>query len=280
MPSRESIPLIAILGILLLSVSLLVFVVKDLRRIRHLRIPNWGFQTDSGNRSTMDIIYLCLTTMIVCSITALHFDLPSEEHSVGPWFMGTPRKNPLKALNKAAKWIVGVLMPEAIVIAAWDQYVEVLRDFVAMKRYQGWTFKHSFFALMGGFYVGEVQAWSGRMLVLCRANLDQSTCEKLGREIADKSKADLLPKSIAIIQITSFSLGIVARAAASLTISPLEYFTCAQVFCALLLYTFWFSKPYNVDEAIYLLPKPGEGLGEYLEECAEPFCMFDLLFYY
>lgn len=121
------------------------------------------------------------------------------------------------------------------------------------KNCAGWKFKHSTFARMKGFSLDiDDNINSGYQLLLQGAILDVDSCDRLGWEISDKSKADVLTKSIAIIQITRFLLEISARTASSLPISPLEYFTCAHVFYALTMYIYWFDKPCGVQEKIRL----------------------------
>lgn len=135
---------------------------------------------------------------------------------------------------------------------ACSDYLGAMTDFLCMEEYEGWSLTHSFFARMKGLYVDGERAENGDDLVAMGIILDRETCEQLGRDIADKSKADFLTKSIAVIQITRFLLEMISRAAVSLPLSPLEYFTCAQVVCALLTYIFWFDKPHNVQEPLRL----------------------------
>ena len=109
------------------------------------------------------------------------------------------------------------------------------------------------FARMKGFTLEDGDSVkSGRELLNRGATLTENRCKQLEFEIADKSKADVLSKTIAVVQITRFLLETIARAANALPISPLEYFTCAQVFCALFTYIYWFDKPHGVQEKIRL----------------------------
>lgn len=164
-------------------------------------------------------------------------------------FFGT-KLSPTKV--KLFLYMSGLLIPEVVVMGACGDYIEALEDFLYMEEYDGWTLKHSFFVKMQGFYIDGQMVGSGRDLIKSGANLDKAKCEQLRRDIDDKSKADLLTKSIAVIQIIRFLLEMIARAATSLPLSPLEYFTCAQVVCALLTYIFWFDKPHNVREPLRL----------------------------
>lgn len=91
---------------------------------------------------------------------------------------------------------------------------------------------------------------SGLELYKNGAILTESTCERYSFEIKDKVKSNILAKVIAILQISRFLLEEINRAFNSLPISPLEYFTCAQVFAALFTYVYWLEKPHGVREKI------------------------------
>lgn len=147
------------------------------------------------------------------------------------------------------------LGPEALVSMASAEYIFASHDRIQMveeEKIEGWTLEHSFFAQMGGFTVNGETVYSGCGILEQGVKLDKRTCEKLGYEINDKSKADLLAKLLAITQISRFLLETISRVVHSYPISPLEYFTCAQVICTLIAYYFWFYKPRNVFEPIEL----------------------------
>ena len=62
--------------IVVLTVLLLLSVVVPARSsASHQAEPRVGFQPGLKTRSTMDIINSCLATMIVCIISAIHFDI-------------------------------------------------------------------------------------------------------------------------------------------------------------------------------------------------------------
>lgn len=193
--------------------------------------------------------------MLICTISAFHLKLPSNvSHRLSFWKKFVNREFWDESGSKAGQWITALLMPELAVFWASKDYYDALKDYNFMKdKCDGWELKHSFFASMGGFVLdSHGEMLSGKMLYEANACLDKAVCRKLKYEISDKSKADVLSKSVAIVQITRFLLETLARAANALPISPLEYFTCAQVFCALLMYIFWFDKPHGVQEKIRL----------------------------
>lgn len=150
-------------------------------------------------------------------------------------------------------WAIFVV-PEVLVSLASTEYVFASHDkeIMGKKSTEGWTLKHSFFAQMGGFTVNGETIYSGSEVLDRGVELDKEFCEKLGYEINDKSKSDLLAKLLAITQISRFLLETISRAVHSYPISPLECFTCAQVICTLMTYFFWFHKPRNILEPIQL----------------------------
>lgn len=245
----------AIAVVVILSIVLVVAVsIAELPTNVDASSSRVGFKSGDGTRTTMDIVFSCLSTMIICTISAIHFDLPGNVSSYFRFFnLAGPRWD--TTTTKVLNWLLGLLMPEIWVGKACMQYSCALVDYHAkVKSYPEWTLKLSMFDIMRGFtWVNDPEINPGRAQYRTGAKLDrQKICKSLEREISDKSKANVLTKLIAIIQITRFLLEVIARAASSLPISPLEYFTCAQVFCALLMYVFWFDKPCDVETKISL----------------------------
>lgn len=195
--------------------------------------------------------------MVICSISALHFDLPGS--LAENRFFTLPKRQWEKAIVIVIFWTIGLLMPEIIVLIACEDYLKALDDLRSVINIVGksqqkcqWTLKHSFFVQMGGFRVNGEVVKNGSALAGIQLSENEQDWKQIGEDISDKSKMDVLTKCISVIEIGRFLLAMIARAAASLPISPLEYFTCAQVVCALLMYIFWFHKPHNVQRPIRL----------------------------
>ena len=70
--------------------------------------------------------------------------------------------------------------------------------------------------------------------------------------IDDKTKADPITKVVVSIQAGWFIVQCIARVAQHLPLSLLEIHTLAHVFIALLMYLFWYSKPYNALSPVVL----------------------------
>ena len=61
------------------------------------------------------------------------------------------------------------------------------------------------------------------------------------RTIEDKSKADILTKSLICIQVSWMVIQCSARAAAHYPLTPLEIHTIVHVICAICMYTLWWN---------------------------------------
>lgn len=164
----------------------------------------------------------------------------------------------MENLRKFAYWSLGLLMPDVLSLIACEEYYNAVEDCaIVQEECPEWRLKHSFSALMKGFTLEKGDhIKSGQDLLNKGAKLSDRICSKYLDEINDKSKADVLTKLISITQITRFLLEVIARALSGLPISPLEYFTCAQVFAALFAYIFWFEKPHGVREKIKVKKGP------------------------
>ncbi|KAK3386829.1 hypothetical protein B0H63DRAFT_468447 [Podospora didyma] len=85
-------------------------------------------------------------------------------------------------------------------------------------------------------------------------------------QIHDRSKSDAFTKIFAIVQSLWLVLQSIARAVNGLAISELELATMAFVACALVMYLFWWDKPFGVEERheiIQILPLPEEGTAKH-----------------
>lgn len=69
-------------------------------------------------------------------------------------------------------------------------------------------------------------------------------------EIKDRSKGDLVSKTIALFQTTWFAIQCIARAKEHLVVTELELATAAFAVLNILTYVFWWEKPLNVEYAV------------------------------
>lgn len=71
-------------------------------------------------------------------------------------------------------------------------------------------------------------------------------------DLSDRSKSDSFTKAFAIIQSTWLVVQSIARVSAGLSISELELATMAYVLCAIIIYAFWWYKPFSVTHVTIL----------------------------
>ena len=120
---------------------------------------------------------------------------------------------------------------------------------------------HSFFAGMGGFVFDTEDAdyppyipGSPRLILTAHGIAKLAEHGHLPNIpetlIADKSKADFVAKSLAVLQASWFLGQCVFRWKEHLTMTLLELNTLAHTVCALLMYLLWMNKPYDVHEPI------------------------------
>ena len=226
--------------------------------------PRLGFQPSVPSpRTTISIAFSCISTMVICIITAVHFNIfPRNGRPRGFWSMLFNVDNWWIAFVKIFTWTGGMLAPEGVTLWALNQFTQSSSDvqFMQEKGYPQWTMRHAFFANMGGLRLEDgTFVYSGRRLVELGDfergfPMDQLDFETLEDDIIDKSKADILTKLIAVCQIIRFFVGTLVRKLQKLSVSPIEYITCAYVLCALVIYLVWFHKAYDVQESIRLAP--------------------------
>ena len=93
--------------------------------------------------------------------------------------------------------------------------------------------------------------------------------------IADKSKANLLAKALVFLQVLWVADQTIERKITGYPISLLEFHALVHVICALVMYTLWIQKPYDVNEptiigkdidethlhSLWLVPDGSRGVG-------------------
>lgn len=73
-----------------------------------------------------------------------------------------------------------------------------------------------------------------------------------GQVIKNKSKANTIQKALVMLQVSWMFLQCIARKIYGLPLTLLELHTMVHVFCAFLMYTFWFSVSYHVFLSFFL----------------------------
>lgn len=248
-----------------------------------------GWQPGSCYRGTWDIVITCLSTIIACTWSIQHLNIPGAAES--GW----------EKFRRKMKWMmITVLFPELVLIHAmlefymawtalrlmrekqksvewpwWSRkpsfswlpsrrcdYVPESQDVRSLESQHGtdeskmrkWTLTHCYFANMGGLmYTSQGK----RLLVTAQqlARLDglsYASRDITEEDIKDKSKQDWLAKLIAALQILQLILSIITRHIQRLQFSQLETVTLSFAICGVLIYCAYFYKPQNIERAFEL----------------------------
>ena len=211
-----------------------------------------GWTPESGGRGTWSIIWSCLSTTFICLWVAFHPNVPA------------PTDNRWHILLRRLQWVaLGVLIPEWVAYTAVDQWASAryYRNKLQALGYKC-SLMQTFHACMGGFYLvcpddertyalGVHQLFNlleeGKIQLPTKQGSNSTEWLVSDKDIQDRSKADELVKAVAVTHVLWFAIQYIARAARGLPISLLEVTTAGYVFCGMLSYCFWWSKPYNVQ---------------------------------
>ncbi|KAF8331026.1 uncharacterized protein EI90DRAFT_3154710 [Cantharellus anzutake] len=204
-------------------------------------------------RTMWSIVYSCLLTMIACMWTAIHPDVPKQYSA---WSFGEG--------SRKVDMICMLIFPELLVSAAWREFSVAWRISTRCAGIKGWSFTHSYFVIMGGFFDS-----SKRKAVKLDGNEDPSTLfvkypgiiARSGdhREVAvsreqilDRSKGNFFAKSIVVLQLLWFTTQYVGRWAGHLPRSLLETMTVAYAALSILVCALWWHKPLDVHFPIHV----------------------------
>ncbi|KAJ2989973.1 hypothetical protein NUW58_g3190 [Xylaria curta] len=165
-----------------------------------------------------------------------------------------------KVYRRRTLWAVAaILAPEYAIWAAYEQLHAAQRLKRELEQQPNnadrFGLTYCFYVVMGGFAVDvdAIHDTSKYMtitpdgLVLLAQRGHFITLDK--RTIQDRSKADVLAKTLVCVQVAWLIIQSIGRAANGLPIALLEVHVLAHVACALLLYAIWLKKPFNVMEA-------------------------------
>ncbi|KAH8661612.1 hypothetical protein BGZ60DRAFT_413558 [Tricladium varicosporioides] len=209
-----------------------------------------GWTSEPDKRGTTSLIYICLSTICICSWNAYHTDVPLQNI--------TTCGNILRKLWNT----IGacLLFPELGFSRAFAQR-KAAKDFLesasADSELSYWSMTHAQFIVMGGFALRKHGMYKS-VDATTFLELVQSGCVKvpdiLKVDIEERSKANGLVKLLACLQSLSLTANIISRWIQHLTVTPLEILTLSLVFSGLTLYFLWWDKPMDVRLPIILEP--------------------------
>ncbi|TFK69562.1 hypothetical protein BDN72DRAFT_607514 [Pluteus cervinus] len=207
--------------------------------------------TGPDGRTIYDIVKSCLFTIAACVYRAVHQNIPDPE--LGFW-------GRLRVTAKVTFY--ALIAPEMIIWWAMRQWfgargvVELIHE---VEPRLNWTMVHGQFVQMGGFARKD----NKRVLhpytlseLLYDGQIDIEELQLTEKEIQDKSKGDILSKTLVAFQTTWFVFECIARLQQGLPLIELEVVTLAFATLNIITYALWWYKPLNVLCPIYIHIRP------------------------
>ncbi|KAG6909623.1 hypothetical protein DXG01_016405 [Tephrocybe rancida] len=210
------------------------------------------------NRTLSGIAWSCLTTIFACTWIAIHPNIPKAG------------ERPI--VRRFKTFILALIAPELMVAWASRQWFSSRQLARKYKEY-GWTQTHGFFAIMGGFKVYEsdnTRTASNLDPASLTPYLEKHQIAITKDEIMDKSKGDLLSKSLVLLQVSWFILQFLARAIQRLAITELELVTVAFAILNFMTYFFWWNKPLDVQYPVMVKISSHPTDGDIVEARTDP----------
>ena len=209
-----------------------------------------GWVPQPNQRGTMDIIWSCVSTLFICVWAILHLNVPAAQD------------NEVRIFFRRFRWmLLMIFAPELVMLYAAGQWTSARRSITDMASlgYRGWTLTHGFYADSGGFllYSDDCVAFpvTAKQLhyLVQHEHVPMPTLSR--REIWDKSKADLVAKTIATFQAGWLVTQCIARGIQHLPITILELSTLAMISCTACTAFFWMQKPLGVETPTSIFSK-------------------------
>ncbi|OCH96386.1 hypothetical protein OBBRIDRAFT_883295 [Obba rivulosa] len=204
----------------------------------------FGFVSGPEGRGTLDILWSCLSVLILCTWTAQH---PDMNVSLGP-----------KWVRKLFLACLTIFAPDLMLAITFSFFLDVRRavtlynERVEIQGGRKWSMVEGFYVEMEGFTLdGERPLTWEHILILMREGFI-APHRSYAEEIRDRSKADSLAKFISVGQALWLVVQCIARAVEHLPISTLEFGTIGYVFITCALYVLNWRKPKDVDTRIYI----------------------------
>ncbi|KAN0070916.1 hypothetical protein V8E54_011081 [Elaphomyces granulatus] len=192
-------------------------------------------EPDCG-RGTVGIIWSCLTTIVLCTYTVQHLNVPSK-----------PKSNGEQLLRKLGHVLFNLMIPELSAVFALEEFVwswkhsKRVRD---IRGWEGWSLKQSHLLHLGGIEWEEPSLDSSNSQNKSPATFSSFPSNDM---ISERSKADGVAKMIAICQTSWFVITIIFRLSQRMPLSLLEVLTVSYIFCALIMFICWFERPRDIQ---------------------------------
>lgn len=203
-----------------------------------------GWTSSSGGRGTLDIVWSCFLTIFLCGWSTICINIPSQK--------STPVERFWRNFLVFCESLAG---PEFIFHTALGQYLAAKKSITKFNNLglHGWTIRHGFYAVMGGFtlyspdFVPFPLTVDQVFYLVEHRYIDFDSVRIDKSEIEDKNKFDTLTRVLTVTQLVWFVVNVIARAVLLRTITTLELSTMGFIFCTVFTCYFWRSKPQDVS---------------------------------
>jgi len=116
------------------------------------------FVPSHSSRGTLDIIWSSIFTIIACTWTIQHLNIPEQRSACAPGRGGSLKWYARKFCTSAKWMVITTIAPEIVIgMSCYDllSAKKILRDFrkFALEDDVLWTLTHSYYANMGGFVI-------------------------------------------------------------------------------------------------------------------------------
>lgn len=205
-----------------------------------------GWQSEPNGRGTWSILWGCIATIIICTWSTLHLDVPSHHGALYLF------------LRRVVWMVVAATAPELILLLSAENFFKAQDELTHLTKdgHTSWTLTHMQFAEARGFRMrtsdGEVVACDSRKLreLIQNGNLTRTPISE--DELTSRAKSDFFVKLLALLQILWFVIQLLVRAIQHYQITALEIMTGAFVFCSLFIYGFSWNQPQNIEYPVHL----------------------------
>ncbi|TFK65729.1 hypothetical protein BDN72DRAFT_962287 [Pluteus cervinus] len=207
--------------------------------------------SEADVRTLYEIVRSCFLTIAACVYRSIHQNIPD------------PRATFLeRQIGRVKITFCALIAPELMIWWAMRQRfgAKVIAEKVnALRPGLGWTQTHGHFAQMGGFGRKDdkrVLYPPTLIKLLENGQLEVEELQLSRKDIEDKSKGDILSKTVVALQTSWFVLECLARLQQKLPLLELEVVTLAFATLNVLTYALWWYKPLDVLCPIYLHVRP------------------------
>ncbi|KAK0653058.1 hypothetical protein B0T16DRAFT_407361 [Cercophora newfieldiana] len=203
----------------------------------------WGWVQSGQDRGTLDILWSCSVTIVLCCWVATHPNVSApKDKFLQRW------------IDKTHLAMIGLLGPDFLFGIALGQFSSARRSVKKFKTEkvpcdgQKWTYTYAFFADMGGMFLTSTDFPEGFPInaeqlhwLIKYGHVDFPNMEQMN--IGERNASDTLSRLLVIWQALWFSVIEIQRTNVGLPMTTLELTALSYVFVMLATQICWFKKP-------------------------------------